>query len=344
MDSTTTTFDSIVEQCRIALQNNYRNGMKFQAEQLFEAEVELLRDREFQELLIQVVNFGQQLRQRNVPFHLIGSGGSSLILFLSGISHVDPVHFDLHFQRLWTTANGQPPIVQFAARLRSDIEESQLILAEHASVHPLTELEVIPSMFDDQVATVSVTEADHSTMLSLRSGETDGIFQLESDTARRLLRRIQPTGIMGLAYVTALEQISHASPDVMDEYLARFQPGLNDQEEPSFLFQESIMSLLHLDAGLTLEDAYRFVQAAAKRRMTSQHNLWDATLQGLQTCHGTTGKVIFEELIESCRWAVCKAHHVANAITSYRAAWLKTHHRVEFERARSQYLSVEQGV
>lgn len=78
MESAAARFDAIVEHCRMALRNSFSGDLKFQAGQLFEAEVQLLRRRGFQEHLIQIVNLGQQLRQRNVKFHLIGAGASSL--------------------------------------------------------------------------------------------------------------------------------------------------------------------------------------------------------------------------------------------------------------------------
>ncbi len=91
------------------------------------------------------------------------------------------------------------------------------------------------------------------------------------------------------------------------------------------------MQLLHRHAGLAWEKTYRFVQAAAKGRMTDQHELWKPVLEGLEQEHRATGKLLFERLIAASRWAVCRAHHVANAITSYRAAYYRTFHRQEFE-------------
>lgn len=55
-------------------------------------------------------------------------------------------------------------------------------------------------------------------------------------------------------------------------------------------------------------------------------------------------ETLLKRIVDSSRWAVCRAHHVANAVTSYKAAYYRTHHRMEFDRVRMQITeSAEHG-
>lgn len=350
MVGTDAEFDAILERCRLALRLKYVHGIEYQAKPLFEAEISLIRKRGFEDSLVEFVECGDRLRQDGVRFHLIGSGGSSVIFFLLGMSEVDPVRHRTHFERFWQTASGEPPILQIVVLPRSDVDWDQTPYPKGVSVHPMTELEAIPVQLEGRLTEVSVTKSDEATLFSLHTGDTDGLFQLESEQVRWLLTQIRPTRIKGLAMVTALAQIGHSHPEVVAECLQCLQTRSALRQVPSgrgdpevwglpLLFQETIMSLLRRQTGLTWEEAYRFVLSAAKDRMTDRHDLWKPVLEGLERHHRTNGEVLLRKLIAASHWAVCRAHHLANAITSYKAAFFRTHHREDFEQTRHQMIS-----
>ena len=197
-------------------------------------------------------------------------------------------------------------------------------------------------------------ESETAVFEAIQRSDTDGVFQLESESIRSLLSQVCPSRIKELGPVTALEQISHSHPeeaaDCLNGLLAR---KTKKTQSPNivgdlmslrpFLFQETIMSLLHRHAGLPWEKTYHFIQAAAKSRMTDQHDLWKSALEGLEHRHGANGEVLLGKLIAASGWAVCRAHHVANSIISYRAAYYRTFHRRAFEDALQEVSGWERG-
>ena len=336
------TFNAIIERCRLSLRINYLNGSRFQAEPLFEAEVRLIQKLGFEDTLAEIAEYGDQLYQRKLAFHLIGVGGSSVIFYLLGFSEVDPVRYDTYFQRLWLTSSREPPRVLFVVMPSEDMPRQPRV-----SAHPMTAQEAIPELLHMRFPNTSVLMTEHAVLNTIQGGDTHGIFQLESEPIRSLLSQVGPTRIRDLGTVTALEQIRITHPEVVSEYLKRHlekkskrlqRPVVEAELTPllPLLFQETIMKLLHRHAGLPWEETYRFVQAAAKGRMTDQHELWNPVLEGLEQHHGANGELLFERLVAGSRWAVCRAHHIANAITSYRAAYYRTIHRQAFEDALQQ--------
>lgn len=343
MESSEKTFSTVVQRCRLSLRIKYDGRSRFQAEPRFEAELHLIRKLGFQNSLIRFVEYGDQLRQQKTAFHLIGAGGSSVILFLLGFSEVDPVRYDTHFQRFWLTSNREPPTIQFVV-MPSDHGAGDAPHHPNISLHAMTALEAVPELLRMRFPKTSVRMKEKAVFETIREGDTDGVFQLESATVRPLLSQMCPSRIKDLGSVTALDQIGNSHPDVVSEYLKRHlakeskrvqKPITKSEMTPllPMLSQETIMKFLHRHAGLPWDETYRFVLAAAKCRMTDQHELWSPVLKGLEHRHGPNGEVLFKRLVEASRWAVCRAHHVANVITSYRAAYYRTFHRQAFEEA-----------
>jgi DNA polymerase III alpha subunit len=350
-----TNFDRIVFRCRLALRIKYQHGIVSQAEPLFEKEINLIRKLGFVDTLVEVVQFGDQLHHRKVAFHIIGSGGSSIILFLLGMSEVDPVRCRTHVERLWLTASGEPPLLQFVVASQTQDHWMQVPCPLCVSVHSMSCLESVPALLEQQLGKINLAKADKSTFLSLQSGDTEGVFQLEPNEVQSLLTQIRPSRIKDIAMVTALDQIGISHPEVVDEFLQMSLTQSDFSLEPTqkhkrdvdsrrpLLYQEMIMNLLRQYAGLPWEETYRFVRAAAKDQMAEQRDLWKPVQQGLETRLGSEGFLFLQKLIAASGWSVCRAHHTANAITSYKAAYFKTHHREDFEMVRQQMMATGQG-
>ena len=350
-----TALDKVLERCRLSLRLKYKGPLRTVAEALLADEVHFIQKYDRKRSLIQVVEVGDQLRRQTASFHLIGSGGSSLILYLLGFSEVDPIHYRTCYQRLWFTASGGAPRFQFVAtpEKKSGIECHQNF--EGVTVHPMTALETIPARLENRLSLPDTGSLDALTMAALRAGHTDGIFQLESDEVRWLLSQVCPSRIEDLAIVTALEQIGHTCPDLMTQFLESYQVLRTRKQitehrtqiplewSTHFLFQETIIGTLMRDAGLTWEEAYRFILATAKSRMNEKHELWGPIRDGLERRYGAESERLIRKLLNDSPEAVCWAHHVANAITSYKAAYFRVHHRSEFEQVREQLMFVKEG-
>ena len=341
-------FQQVIDRGRAALRSKCLRSIQFQAEPLFDAEAALIRQLNCEESLIQMVEYGDQLRQRNVNFHVIGSGGSSIILFVLEMSEVNPIQHDTYFQRFWQTSSSESPILQIVTDSIGEPDTGEISPPFCVSAHPMTPLEAIPCRLELQVGTIKTFKLDPATLESLQAGDTADVFQLHSDRARWLLSQIRPANFEELACVSALEQISYTDPAVVINYLelyrgiitARYVTGRRNSTETMqllpILFQELVMGRLRRMAKLPWNDTYPFVRAAAKGKIDEQHDLWKSALEAMKANCPEDHEPLLRRFVESSRWAVCRAHHIANALTSYKAAYYRTNHRMEFERVRMQ--------
>lgn len=339
-------YDEILRKCQSTLQFRFDDALP-QAESCFDAERNFIEERGFSNALVQAADFAAMQKQRGRACHLIGSGCSSMFNYLLDLSEVDPIQHRTLFQRFWMTSDNTPPIFQFVVASSASAAINEIPVPENVSVHPMTALERIPDIVERRIPQINIPMNDPATFDAITAGETDGIFQFEAEYARKLAARIRPRSIDDLAVITALTVIECSEPRIVADFLARSTESSKADHQQrdlrvatashldALLFQESILLLLHNQVGLTWSEAYRFLLDAAKGRRRENHSLWqDAVSKALRRCRDEIkAQCLVEALAKSSITATCCAHHIANAITSYRAAFLRTHQRSAFESA-----------
>lgn len=339
----TRAYESVVEDCRNGLCSRYDSGRRVQAESLFAAEKRLIEEVGFQKFLVEATTFAQT-REQSV--RLIGAGCSSMAAYLLGFSEVDPVRYRTHPQRFWTTGDDHPPSFSFV--VSGPVATHRSIGDSGIRVDAMIPSERILCLLREQVPS-DMRMDDATTFAAICAGDTERVFQLEDSATQDLVERIKPRRIKDLALISALRVIDCTHPEVVDEFFDRHAEhslGKQDQQprrdraeqEKVVLFQESLMSKLRHESKLEWGDTYRFVLAAAKRVLNQDHPLWNRVLEGLigtgNDC--ASAEVLISRLSKASSWAVCLAHHVSDAIVSYRAAFYRTHNRAEFEKAVEQ--------
>jgi len=329
-------FNAIIERCRLSLLINYQGRSRCQAASLLEAEIRLIRRLGFEEAFTQTVEFGDDLRRQKAAFHTIGAGGSSIALYLLGISQVDPVQYGTYFQRLWCTSNGRPPKVTLVVLPGKGKSLQDFSEPECVKVHPMTALEAVPELICRRRPKSGLEVTEDVALKAIQYGDTSGVFQLETEPIRSLLSQIRPQGIGWLAIITALEQVSHSRPDITLEFLSKLPEWKNSSASKKasirlpILFQEGIMKQLQRKFHVPWAETYRYVQMAARRTENSTERIWETLGLRAEACEAD-GQERLNHLAEASQWAVCRVHYVANAITSYRAACYRILHPKVFE-------------
>ena len=340
-------YDEVLRKCQSALRLRFDDALLPQAESCFDAERNLIEERGFSNVLVQAAEFATEQKQHGRACHLIGSGCSSMINYLLDLSEVDPIEHRTLFQRFWLTSNDAPPTFQFVVASADKDTAAEIPLPEHVSIHPMTPLENISVIVERKFPEIKIPMNDSATFDAITAGDTDGVFQFETEYARKLAARIRPRRIDDLAVITALTVIECSEPSVVADFLARSTESSKADHQhrdlrfgtvphlDALLFQESILLLLHHQVGLAWSEAHRFLLDAAKRRRSENHSLWkEAVRKASRRCQDEIEvEQLIEALAKSSRSAICCAHHIANAITSYRAAFLRTHQRAVFQSA-----------
>ena len=182
------------------------------------------------------------------------------------------------------------------------------------------------------------------------SGETDGIFQLESGGMKGFMKELKPQNLEDI-----IAGISLYRPGPMD-FIPQYIKGKNHPElitydcpqlEPilaptygCIVYQEQVMQIVRDLAGFTLGRSDLLRRAMSKKKgdvmqKERQAFVYGDEEGGVPGCIANgidekTANKIYDEMIDFAKYAFNKSHAAAYAVVSYQTAWLKYYYPVEF--------------
>jgi DNA polymerase-3 subunit alpha len=183
---------------------------------------------------------------------------------------------------------------------------------------------------------------DGTTFELLASGETTGVFQLESAGMRRYIRELKPTSVYDLAAMVALFR-----PGPMDNipaYIRRkhgqekvaylhplLEPYLN-KTYGIFVYQEDIMAAAIALGGFTGPEADTLGYAIRKKkssvlRAQKEKFVTQAAERGVEP---HTIDAVFKAFEPFERYGFNKAHALCYGLIAYQTAYLKANYTVEY--------------
>lgn len=183
---------------------------------------------------------------------------------------------------------------------------------------------------------------DKKTYELLSSGETTGIFQLESAGMRRHIKELKPTSIFDLQAMVALYRPGPMAniPDFIarknNPSLIRYpDPRLKDILKQSYgvlTYQDDVLLSAIALAGYSWLDADKLRKAVGKKipsEMKKQEELFVAgcVANGMQK---SRAREFFNLIAPFAGYGFNKAHAACYATIAFRTAYLKAHYPVEF--------------
>ncbi|EGD58504.1 DNA polymerase III, alpha subunit [Novosphingobium nitrogenifigens DSM 19370] len=177
----------------------------------------------------------------------------------------------------------------------------------------------------------------------LQSGDTVGVFQLESEGMRRTLAAVKPTNFGDIIALVSLYR-----PGPMDNIplFGRRKNGLEEIEYPHdklagilsetygiFVYQEQVMQAAQILAGYSLGDADLLRRAMGKKiqaEMDQQRARFVAGCKEVSQIDAGKANELFDLIDKFAGYGFNKSHAAAYALLAYQTAWLKTHYPHEF--------------
>ncbi len=185
---------------------------------------------------------------------------------------------------------------------------------------------------------------DLETFKLLQRGDAKGVFQLESEGIRELLKRMKPDNIRDLIAVLALYRPGPLEGGMVDEYIeckhGRKKPVYPHPVMEEILaetygvmvYQEQIMRILNRLGGIELAKAYACIKAISKKN----HDIINARkadfVNGCSERGMTHEKAeeIFNLIVKFGGYGFNKSHTAAYAQIGYQTAYLKCHYTAEY--------------
>ena len=225
------------------------------------------------------------------------------------------------------------------------VEAAGLVKFDFLGLKTLTVLDRARIYLERQGAAVdwnSLPLDDPKTYELMASGQTVGVFQLESQGMRDTLRKMRCGSI---EEITALISLYRPGPmENIDMYIDRkfgreevdcLHPSLVDVLTETYgviIYQEQVMKIAQVLAGYSLGEADLLRRAMGKKKKE------EMDVQRARFVQGASGKGVSEEqsgfifdlVAKFAGYGFNKSHAAAYALISFQTGWLKANHPVEF--------------
>ncbi len=228
------------------------------------------------------------------------------------------------------------------------VEKIGLIKFDFLGLKTLTVIDVaiklIKELHGIQIDTSKIPLDDPDTYKLLSSGDTTGVFQLESPGMKDLLRRMKPSSFTDMIALVALyrpgpldsgmvEQFVDAKHGkIKVEYLVPELEPILKETYGVIVYQEQVMKIAQSLAGYSLGEGDLLRRAMGKKKPEEMAAQRERFLKGAQKNNipGDKAKTIFDLMEKFAGYGFNKSHSAAYAYISYHTAWLKTHYFVPF--------------
>ena len=178
----------------------------------------------------------------------------------------------------------------------------------------------------------------------LKLGNSIGIFQLEGDKMRQLMRRLAPTSFDDIAALVALYRPGPLSENVHNDYADRKNgrqlvsydtPDLEEILGETYglmIYQEDIMRVATKIAGFSMTEADDLRKACSKkiREMIQAQRAKFVDGSEREGYGRELGATIFNKIEPFADYAFNKSHAYGYALIAYQNAWLKANYPVEY--------------
>lgn len=186
------------------------------------------------------------------------------------------------------------------------------------------------------------TYADPAVYDLLSKGDGLGLFQVESDGMRSLLRRLKPSNFEDLTALLALYRPGPLGSGMVDDFVDRKHgakieyphPSLEEVLKPTYgviVYQEQVMKIAQILAGYDMADADLLRRAMGKKKAEEMAKQRSVFVEGCGKNGISEEKAtqIFDLVDYFSGYGFNKSHSASYAIISYMTAWMKTYYRAE---------------
>lgn len=282
-------------------------------------------DRQYQLL------FKQALKLEGLPRH-ISMHAAGIVMSLLPLSEVVPV-IELETDMVAT---------QYTME---HLEELGLIKMDFLGLRNLTIIDEIVQKIKAHHPDFDIMKIpldDQKTFRCLKEVDTVGIFQLESDGMRSLIRKIQPVCFEDIVVAIALfrpgpmENIplyleNRLNPEKIN-YLHADLKKILESTYGIIIYQEQIMQIAQKMAGFSLAKADVLRKAMSKKKEDELIGLQNDFINGSikKGYHEELARKVYDLILKFANYGFNKSHSVAYGLLAYQLAYLKANAPLEF--------------
>ncbi|HHN73251.1 MAG TPA: DNA polymerase III subunit alpha, partial [Thermopetrobacter sp.] len=234
------------------------------------------------------------------------------------------------------------PVTQFNMKW---VEQAGLVKFDFLGLKTLTVIETAVNLIRRRQPDFDIRAIgfdDEKTYRMLARGETVGVFQLESQGMRDVLRRMEADCIEDIIAIVALYR-----PGPMENIpkYCNVKKGLEEPDYPHpdlepilketygiIVYQEQVMQIAQVLSGYSLGEADLLRRAMGKKIRSEMERQKARFVEGAveRGIERARAEAIYDLVAKFASYGFNKSHAACYAIVAWQTAWLKANHPVEF--------------
>ncbi len=244
---------------------------------------------------------------------------------------------------LYRDPRSDMPVTQYDMK---NVESSGLVKFDFLGLKTLSVLRKAVDLLEERGITIDLgaqTLDDTSVYDLMQTGNTVGVFQLESDGMRRTLKAVKPSNFGDIIALVSLYRPGpmdniplfgqRKAGEVAIEYPHPKLEEILAETYGIFVYQEQVMQAAQLLAGYSLGDADLLRRAMGKKNQKEMDKQRAVFVEGCKSVSGieaVQANELFDLINKFAGYGFNKSHAAAYALLAYQTAWLKAHYPEEF--------------
>ncbi|MDL0104263.1 DNA polymerase III subunit alpha [Campylobacter felis] len=231
---------------------------------------------------------------------------------------------------------------------KDHLEDVDLIKFDFLGLKTLTlihnAIKLIKERYGKDIIWGNIDVNDAKVYKTIQSGNTLGIFQIESDGMQSLNARLKPENFEDLIAVLALYRPGPMESGMLDDFIDRKHglkkiiypfDVLKEVLEPTYgviVYQEQVMQIVQIIGGFSLGGADVVRRAMGKKDPEKMKKLKDEFADGAvkQGYDRAKAEDLWELIVKFAGYGFNKSHSAAYGLITFQTAYLKTYYPSEF--------------
>jgi len=332
---------------------------------MIDHELEIIEKMNLSDLFIAVYEITALLNSADVPIG-VGRGAvpESIVNYCLGITDVDPIKYNLVFERFLNPDRNQKPFFSLeipysnVKLLKRYIIKDYFEYSENIEILPLCAVETVKDTIDNINASldqdIDLNKLDYADLDVYKSMSEKGTDILYIEATPEYMREFAPKNLEELA--AAIAMCREGSEEFIPNYLKAKNSTVEAMDMTSIIlditretygniiYQEQVMRILHDLAGFSWAQSDNLRRDLSKMKFRAIERGRVAFVFGNENedIEGCIAKDITEEvakniydmLVERTKFTLNKSHFIAYAKMIYQQAWLKHYYPGELIKSR----------
>ncbi len=234
------------------------------------------------------------------------------------------------------------PVTQYAM---NPVEDVGLVKIDFLGLKTLqvvdNTIDMVRERYGVEIDPLNMPLDDPATYEMLSAGETDAVFQLESEGMRRILRQLKPNNFEHIIQMIALyrpgpmqfaDQLCERRHGAEVTYPHEDLEPILDETYGVILYQEQVMRTASELAGFSMPQAELIMRAMAKKKQAQMEQMKPLFIEGCVNngVERACAEDIFQRMETFSNYGFNKSHSTGYALVVYWTAYLKANYPAEY--------------